>query len=75
MASSTLDEAFDNARTSMPANYLFTSFVQDGDGWVVSAARRTFAGDWTNSISARGGTLTKALNRLADKLEQHAKTA
>lgn len=66
-----LDMAFDNARSKLPDSYMLTSFIQDGDGWLVSAAKRALAGDWRNTISARGGTLTKALNRLADKLEEH----
>lgn len=66
-----LEAAFDRARLSLPDDYIFTTFIQDGGGWVVTAAKRMAAGDWRNSISARAGNLTKALNRLADKLEEH----
>jgi hypothetical protein len=69
-----LDDAFENARSNMPEDYLFTSFIQDGGGWLVSASKRALAGDWRNTISERGGTLTKALNRLADKLKEHNAT-
>lgn len=73
-----LDEAFDRARSALPEGWKFTSFTQDAAGWLVSTGKVTFAsGDlnWYPALAARAGTLTKALNRLADKLEERNEQA
>lgn len=75
-----LEEAFDEARAALPSGWQFTAFVNGPGGWVVSAAKgdRTAAavGDliWYPRIDAKGGTLTKALRRLTEKLLNHAQT-
>lgn len=72
-----LDEAFDNARNNLPEEWKITSLVQDSAGWLVRASHVYFNGrdeEWHNSIAARGGTLTKALNSLSEKLESHAQS-
>jgi hypothetical protein len=61
-----LEEAFDRAKSLLPDGWLLTSFTQDSAGWLVQASK-SFNG---MSVGARAGNLTKALNRLADKLEQ-----
>jgi hypothetical protein len=67
---SELDEAFDRARRNLPDEWRFTTFTQDSQGWVASAARVWYATS-NPGLSARGRTLTKALIALADLLEAH----
>lgn len=69
-----LDEAFSAARNSLPERWMFVSFTQDSAGWLVTAAKMMHSTDqqWFPSVSARSETLTKALRRLAAKMEYHA---
>lgn len=65
-----LEEAFDAVLEQMPDDWMIQSMIQDGAGWLTTASSRM----GLNSLSARAGTLTRSLKRLADKLENHGKT-
>ena len=66
-----LDEAFDRARTALPDEWMFREFKLQPNGWAVYAGHRYL--DGAHVEAEIGGTLTKALNRLADRLESRAK--
>jgi len=66
-----LEDAFDRARESLPINWSFKEFKLQPNGWAVFAGHNYLSGAYVEG--ALGGTLTKALNRLADRLENHAK--
>lgn len=80
MANCELEEAFDEARRALPTDWQFSAFINGPSGWVVSAAKMdrsaVAVGDllWYPRIDAKGGTLTKALRRLTEKLVNHAET-
>lgn len=75
MASAALDDAYDRVLDSLPTDWKIVSMKQDAGGWLVTAAKVLYKSpgglEYYPSVSARAGLLTKALNRLADKMESH----
>ena len=71
-----LDDAYQRVLDNLPPDdWKIVEMVNGSEGWRVSAARV-----WYNQpgaptlwprIDAMAGNLTKALNRLADRLEEH----
>lgn len=72
---STLDDAYDRVLDSLPTDWKITAMTQDAAGWLVTASKVLYKApgglEYYPSVSARAGLLTKALNRLADKMEDH----
>lgn len=64
-----LEEAFDAVLEALPADWRIASMTQDGAGWL-SVVENPMG---LNSLSARAGTLTRSLKRLAEKLENHGR--
>lgn len=69
-----LEDAFDRARAALPRDWNFKEFKLAANGWQVYAGHQYLSGAYVEGAVA--GTLTKALNRLADRLEgRHAQSA
>jgi hypothetical protein len=72
-----LEDAFDRVRDLLPDGWLILSMEQDGAGWYVTCGHLKpfwMEGDhiyYGNRTETRAGTLTKALNRMVDLLEEH----
>lgn len=70
-----LEEAFDRVRENLPDEWFVLNMSQDGAGWYVTCGKMR---GWqltqdvlTSRLDTRAGTLTKALNRMAEALKEH----
>jgi hypothetical protein len=76
MADCELEQAFDKVREKLPHEWFITNMVQRGDGWHVTVGKYDGLSDsdmptvWPR-LDTAAGTLTKALNRMADRLDAH----
>lgn len=73
-----LENAFDRVRSQLPGEWFLTDMLQRGDGWHVTCGKYSLSGEIFPRLDSKAGTLTKALNRMAELLEEHnvkAKTA
>ena len=70
-----LQEAYEKCQRLLPDEWTVAKMEQGPDGWHVTAGKWTRDPDnkWWPRLDAMSGSLTKALNRLADRLEQHGK--
>lgn len=72
-----LEEAFDKVRSLLPTDWVVAEMSQRADGWHVKVGKwgrdpwAYVESNWWPRLDTKGGTLTKALERMADLLEEH----